>query len=147
MLHERIKNDIHAAFRARESRKTSLLKTLFSDATTAARAKENRMPTDDEMVKIIRKYVGNAEIMVEACKKNGRDPADSLEEIAILSTYLPAEVTDAETRSFLDVLKASGHLPAGPAATGAAMKALKEHFAERFDGKLMTPVVKSVLAG
>jgi hypothetical protein len=146
MLYERIKADIMEAARAKDSARANLLRTLVGDAVTLARAKEIRDPADDEMIRLVRKFVANAELTAETCERAGRDASGAKAEIAILSGYLPATVSEDDMRAVLETLKTEGALPAGPAGTGAAMKALKERFGDRFDGKRANPVVKAFLA-
>lgn len=145
MLYEVIKKDCDESFKARSAAKTNLLKTLLADAVNAARAKENRLPTDDEIIKLLRKYIANAELMVTTLKEKDRDAGAFVYEIEVLSAYLPAEVDLSEVTALVQELKKAEGFPTGPAGLGVAMKALKDRYAERFDGKTMTPVVKSAL--
>lgn len=150
-FYDRIKADIDVAFRARDTVRADLLKTLISDATTAARKKENRLPFDSEIVILARKYIENARIMIDAYKKadieKSREKIEkSSTEIEILQEYLPAEVSTEDVRAFVSELKSAGTLPAGPAALGSVMKALKDKYGNAFDGKVMTPIAKEILS-
>ncbi len=148
-LHDRIKDDIAVAFRAGETLRTDALKTLISDAVTQARKKEVRLPTDLEIIALLRKYIVNGNEMAAAYDKGGRvaEAEKSRAEIAILTEYLPAEVSEADVRTFLSGLKASQAVPAGNAGLGFAVKALKEKFGEGFDGRTMTPIAKEIVGG
>lgn len=131
-----------------EKAKNKLLNLLLSDARAIATRKEKRDPTDAEMISQLRKFSDNARINADAYTKLGREPsviAAALAEIDILKPYLPPEVTDTDVTAFLDGLKASGTLAAGPAGLGGAIKALKEKYGDAFDGKRMTPLAKSAL--
>jgi len=147
-LHDRVKDDIAEAFRAGDRHRTDVLRTLLGDAVKDARRKEVRLPTDAEMIGHLRKFVANAELMASSLERAGRpeDAARSRSEAAFLSEYLPPSVSDDDVRTFLSGLKASGALPAGNAAMGAAMKALRDRYGDSFDGRTMTPLVKEALS-
>jgi ribosomal protein L22 len=49
-FHDRIKADIDTAYRAGEKHRTTVLKTLLSNAITNATKTEKRLPTDAEIV-------------------------------------------------------------------------------------------------
>lgn len=148
-LHDRIKADIDTAFRAGDKQRTNSLKTLLGDAIKDARKKEVRLPTDLEIISLLRKFVTNAKLRAESYDSSGRtaEAAKERDEIALLTSYLPAEVSADDVRAFLEALKASGGIPDGPKGLGDAVKALKEKYGDGFDGALMTPIAKSVLAG
>lgn len=148
-LHDRIAADINTAFRAGDKQRTSSLKTLLSDAVTAARKKEIRLPTDLEIIALLRKYVANAKVRAEAFEAAGRDADGKRErdEITLLTSYLPAEISADDIRTFLEGLKTSGSIPEGPKGLGDAIKALKEKYGDGFDGATMTPIAKAVVTG
>lgn len=146
-LYERLVAARKEAFVAREKRTDSLLGTLLGDATTAARRKVIRDPSDLELIALLRTYVANAKVMAEAFEKNGRsaDAENARAEVAILSEYLPPEISTDDIRTFLEGLKAAGAVSAGPKGMGDAVKALKEKYGDGFDGKVMTPIAKEIL--
>jgi uncharacterized protein YqeY len=65
----------------------------------------------------------------------------------ILNEYLPPEVSTDDVRTFVEGLVASDGIPAGLKGLGDAVKALKAKYGDAFDGAVMTPIAKSVLAG
>lgn len=147
-FHDRLKADIETAYRAGDKHRTTVLKTLLSDAIKNATKTEKRLPTDAEIVSLLRKFVANATENAEAFEKQGRleSAVAYRAEIVILNEYLPPEVSDDDVRRFLEGLVASGDIPAGPKGLGDAVKALKAKYGDAFDGKVMTPIAKSVLA-
>ncbi|MCV9964645.1 GatB/YqeY domain-containing protein [Pararhizobium sp. BT-229] len=148
-LHDRIKTDIDTAFRAGDKATTGSLKSLLGDAVRDARKKEVRLPTDIEIIALLRKFVANAQVRAASYEKNGRTAEAGKEraEITLLSTYLPPEISADDVRAFLEGLKASGTIPAGPKGLGDAVKALKEKYGNSFDGNTMTPIAKEVVSG
>ena len=146
MLHEMIKREIDAAFRARDTHRTNLLKTLYAEFQSSARSKENRPATDDEVLRTIRKFIANATILAEAFERAGRDPSIHRLDIEVLGGFLPEEVGVDEVRNSIEELIASGAVTRAPSSTGAVMKFLKDRYGERFDGKTMSPSVKAALS-
>jgi uncharacterized protein YqeY len=148
-LHDRIQADIKTAFRAGDKATTDSLKSLMGDAIRDARKSEIRLPTDLEIIALLRKFVTNAQVRADSYEKSGRTAEADKEkaEITLLSTYLPAEVSPDDVRNFLEGLKAAGSIPEGPKGLGDAVKALKEKYGDSFDGKSMTPIAKAVIAG
>jgi uncharacterized protein YqeY len=148
-FHDRLKADIGTAYRAGEKHRTTVLKTLLSNAITNATKTEKRLPTDAEIVALLRKFVTNATATADAFDKQGRpeSAAPYRAEIVILNEYLPPEVSADDVRTFVEGLVASGGIPAGPKGMGDAVKALKAKYGDAFDGAVMTPIAKSVLAG
>lgn len=146
-LHDIIKADIETAFRAGDKHRTGVLRTLLADAVKEARREEIRPPTDIEVIRFLRKFVTNAETNAVSYERIGRLDAanESRAEVVILKEYLPPEISEHDVRAFVSELKLSGAIPAGNAGVGAAIKALKEKYADSFDGKLMTPIVQSVV--
>jgi uncharacterized protein YqeY len=148
-FHDRIKADIDTAYRAGEKHRTTVLKTLLSNAITNATKTEKRLPTDAEIVSLLRKFVTNATETANAFDKQSRpeSAAPYRAEVVILNEYLPPEVSTDEVRTFVEGLVASGGIPAGPKGLGDAVKSLKAKYGDAFDGAVMTPIAKSVLAG
>ncbi|MCS4088974.1 GatB/YqeY domain-containing protein [Rhizobium sp. BK176] len=146
-LHDTLKTDIDTAYRAGDKHRTTVLKTLLSDAVKNATKTEKRLPTDAEIVSLLRKFVTNATETANAFDKQGRpeNAAPYRAEVVILNEYLPAEVSGDDVRAFVEGLVASGDVPAGPKGLGDAVKALKAKYGDAFDGKVMTPIAKTAL--
>lgn len=96
-LYDRIVVDLDAHRRAREDKVAiGLLNTLKGEAAKMGKDKGNRLPTDAETVSVIRTFIGGIEQSIESLTKVGRETADQERELAILKTYLPAELTEEE---------------------------------------------------
>jgi uncharacterized protein YqeY len=146
-FHDRLKADIDTAYRAGDKHRTTVLKTLLSDAVKNATKTEKRLPTDAEIVSLLRKFAANATETANAFDKQGRpeNAAPYRAEVVILNEYLPPEVSEDDVRAFIEGLVASGDVPAGPKGLGDAVKALKSKYGDAFDGKVMTPIAKTAL--
>ncbi len=152
MLIDRIKADQLAARKARDSVAAGLLTTLIGEATsvseeefrTAAEAARTdggepaavTVPITDEKVSAtIVKFLKNARANRELMKA----PDAKIErEIALLSAYLPQQMTEAELRAAID-----GFRRDNPGANvGAVMAFLKASHAGLYDGRMASQLAK-----
>ena len=134
-----IKADQLAARKARNQITSSLLTTLIGEATTVAKNAGRELPSDDEVTAIIRKFLkGNAE--VQAHLTDDADVAVAKTEAAILSGYLPTQLSEDQLREVVKAIVAGG-----AANVGAVMGQLKAKHAGLYDGKMASTIVKELL--
>ncbi|MDZ7674887.1 MAG: GatB/YqeY domain-containing protein [Acidimicrobiales bacterium] len=148
-LAERLQTDLTAAMKARDSRRTATLRSAIAAVKEARVAgSEAKDLSDDEVEAILRAQVKRRDEAAEAFRDGGRDEqADSeLAERAILAEYLPAGLDDAELEALVDRVLADGGFT-GPSDMGPAMKTVMAEVAGRADGKVVSGLVKSKLAG
>ncbi len=132
------------ARKAKDADRAALLVTLYAEAARVGKDAGNRDSTDDEVVKVVRKFLKGVEeslavLTVEAARVR------ALNEKAILETFLPRSVSGAELESVVQAIVAT--LPErSPRQMGAVMKALKEQLAGAYDGNEASALVKKVLA-
>ncbi len=146
-LKERLDADLRAAMHAREALKVSVVRMLKS--AVKYREIEVMKPLDDAGVHgVIASEVKRRRESVEQYRAGGRpDLADKEEaEIAILKSYLPAPLGEAELRAKVEEAVARTGAK-GPKDMGAVMKALMPEVQGRADGKLVSELVKRRLAG
>lgn len=146
MLLLQLQNDSLTARKARESDKALLLITLFSEAARIGKDDGNRETTDDEVLKVIRKFLKGVQETLDVL------PAEKVEaramaefEKTILESYLPKMATEQELKAVIDATVA-GLETKSPKQMGIVMKALKDKFAGAYDGNLASQLVKSALA-
>lgn len=135
--------------KARDSRRTATLRSAIAAVKEARVAgSEAKDLSDDEVEAILRAQVKRRDEAAEAFRDGGRDEqADSeLAERAILAEYLPAGLDDAELEALVDRVLADGGFT-GPSDMGPAMKTVMAEVAGRADGKVVSGLVKSKLAG
>lgn len=144
-LLETIKVDSLKARKEKDSIKASLLTTLYSEALMVGKNKRNDVPTDEETQSTIKKFVKNANDMKTILEKSSfPDKNESLskvvEEINILESYLPKMLTD-------DVLKdiISGLISNEKRDLGSIMKALKNEYNDKYDGKKASDIAKNLI--
>lgn len=144
MLLKTIQADSLAARRARDTVRATLLTTLYSEAAMVGKNDGNRDSTDDEVIKVIRKFVKGIDESL-AVKTEGPAAEALRTEKALLEAYLPVQVTEADVEAAAHGIVASLE-QRGPKAMGAVMKALKDRFGAALDGQVASAVVKRVLA-
>jgi uncharacterized protein YqeY len=132
-LQEQISKDIVQAMKDKQKDKLEALrylKALFIQNNTSTK------PTDDLSVIVahVKKLQDSTEMY--AAGTEARIKLDN--EIAVLKTYLPAEMSEAEVVEIINQIKANGKTQ-----MGEIMKELQPQIKGRFDGKRASDLVKS----
>ena len=128
---------------------STLLVTLVSEAAMVGKNDGGREPTDDEVVKVLKKFVKGVDDTLDVLSKAAPEGDARIVQLRIekdvLAGYLPqqlsAEVLAAEIQRIVAALPEKG-----PKQMGAVMKALKDGFGGRYDGALAGRLVKEALA-
>jgi uncharacterized protein YqeY len=145
-LKEQITEDMKAAMRARETVKLGTIRLL----TAAMKQKEvdERVELTDSMVlAIIEKMIKQRKDSISQFEAGGRQDLADIEkaELAILSGYMPASLSDAEIQAEVAAaVAASG--AAGPQDMGKVMAILKPKLAGRADMTVVSGLVKAALS-
>src|SRR4051812_14589460 len=146
MLIERIDADMKSAARAKEARRLNTIRTLKSQMKY--REIEKAKPLDDaDVVAVIGSMIKQRKDSAAQFTAGGRPELAQNEnaEIAILETYLPRQLTDAELLALVrESVAASG--AKDPKEMGAVMKVLMPKIAGRAEGKRVSDAVKSALS-
>lgn len=145
-LRDRLHDDTTAAMRSGDALRRDVLRMVQNAIYNIEKAKHVTL-TEDELVGVVTREVKTRRESVEAFRKGGREDLAAKEEaeIAILSEYLPEQLTDDELRALVDE---------GIAATGAAsardlgkvMGWLSPRIRGRADGKTASGLVAQALA-
>ena len=133
------------ALRAGEKERLSTLRMLVSEL----RNEEIRGtgPLDDAgFVRVVQRAIKQRREAADGFRAGAREElaAKELREAEILAAYLPQQVGEDELRQAAEALVREQGLQ-GPAATGAAMKAMMARFAGRTDGATVSRIVREVL--
>lgn len=157
MLIDTIKNDQVAARKIRNTLAATLLTTLLGEANMVAKNAQRDTPTDEEVTVVLKKFLkGNAETQaiihkaVAAQEDHNHAYISStimdkltaaLEEQKILESYLPKQLSEGE---LIQIVSAA--ILAGTAINvGALMGFLKANHAGKYDGKVASTAIKTVL--
>ncbi len=147
-LPERVDSDLKDAMRAKDANKLSVLRMLKSALKYSAIEKSGAEGEldDAEATQVIRKQVKQRQDSIESFEKGGRPElaAKEKEELAILSAYLPQQISGEElARAVRETIAAVG--ATSRAQMGAVMKELQTQLAGRADGKSLSQEVQRQL--
>ncbi|MGO9062358.1 MAG: GatB/YqeY domain-containing protein [Candidatus Binataceae bacterium] len=138
----RFQDDLKTAMKARD---TATVMTIRGVLTEITRLEKDvcRDANEAEIVQILkRERARREEALGFARQANRQDLITQNEaEAKILDAYIPAGVGAEEIRAVIDA-----RVAAGVGQIGALMKALKDEFGARLDGKLASELVKEALA-
>jgi uncharacterized protein YqeY len=103
MLQEKLETDMRAAMVAREELKLSTLRFLLSDIKNY-KIEKMRDLTDEDIITVIERQVKRHKESIDGFEKGNRAEmaAKEKEELAILQTYLPAQISEDEIRKAVD---------------------------------------------
>ncbi|MFZ6675612.1 GatB/YqeY domain-containing protein [Undibacterium sp. Xuan67W] len=144
-LKDQITEDMKSAMRAKEAAKLGTIRLI----TAAMKQKEvdERVELTDAMVQtIIDKMIKQRKDSISQFEAGGRQDLADIEkaELAILSAYMPAGMSDAEVQAEVVVaITESGAV--GPQDMGKVMAILKPKLAGRADMTAVSALVKAAL--
>lgn len=147
MLIDRIRADMTAAAKAKDTLRLRTLRSAIAAVQEAEVAGAEAITLDDDGVQqVLAAQVKRRVDAAEAYAAGGRDDraAEERAEIEVLEAYLPAALTDDELVAIVDeVLAAEGATTM--ADMGRAMKAVNGRVAGRADGRRVADLVRSRL--
>jgi uncharacterized protein YqeY len=120
---------------------------MAESAIYNAEKRDRRDYSDDEVAGLLAKEVKTRRESVEAFRKGGREDLAAKEEaeIAILTVYLPEQLTETEIAALVDeAIAATG--AASPKDMGKVMGWLSPKTKGRADGRLVSQAVNQALA-
>ena len=145
MLKERIQEDMKTAMRARDAAALGAIRLL--QAAIKQKEVDERVVADDAAVlAIVEKLIKQRKDSISQFEQAGRQDLVDKEkaELALLSGYLPQQLSEAEVIAAIDAAIASTGA-AGPQGMGKVMAALKSTLAGRADMSKVSGLVKARL--
>jgi uncharacterized protein len=146
-LRDRIQSDVATAMRSGDALRRDVLRMTQSAAYNVEK-REQRTLTEEDYAAVLAKEVKTRRESVDAFRKGGREDLVAKEEaeIAILSEYLPQQLSDDEIQALVDeALDATGASSARD--MGKVMGWLSPKTRGRADGKRVSELVARALAG
>lgn len=145
-LSERLEAAMRDAMRARDEMRTQTLRMAMAAAHNQKIAK-GRDLTDEEVVDVLGKQVKQRRESIAMYRDAGREDRAVLEEseAAILAEFLPQQLREPEVEALARAAIASTGA-AGPGDLGRVMGALSAQTRGRADGRLVSEVVRRLLA-
>ena len=146
-LKSQITEDMKSAMRAKDSARLSTIRMLL--AAIKQREVDERIElTDADVLSIIDKMIKQRRESIVQFEAGKREDLVAIEraEVALLVTYLPAQLTESEIDSAItEAIAATG--ATGPAGIGKIMAVVKPKLAGRADVALVASRIKAKLAG
>ncbi len=147
MLTRELRQSLTTALKAKDRRRVETLRFLLAAIQYAAIAKYGAKGeeglTDTDVLEVIKKQAKTHKESVDAFTKAGRSElaAKESEELTILESYLPKQLTDEELKTLLLPVAASGEGNFG-LLMGKAMAAVKG----QADGGRVSSILKQMLS-
>lgn len=144
-LKEQITEDMKAAMRAKDVARLATIR-LLTAAIKQKEVDERIEVTDDHVLAIIEKMIKQRKDSITQFEAGARQDLADIEkgELAILITYMPAALSDAEVGAEVAAaVEATG--AAGPKDMGKVMAVLKSKLSGRADMTAVSALVKAAL--
>ena len=149
-IKEKINNEYKTALKSKDKNKISTYRLILSgikDLDISNRSGPNKKETDDEDIKkLLKKMIKQRNESVEIYKKNKREDLLKIEqgEIDLLSTYLPKQLSEEETKKIcLEVISSVGAQSVKD--MGKVMGELKKNYSDSIDFSKAGSILKELL--
>jgi len=151
VLRDQINDALKEAMKAKNKRAVSTLRMVNStlkNADIEVRGAGKPALGEAEVLAILQKMIKQRQESVELYKKGGRDDLVAQEEaeIAIISGYLPRQISDDEMKSAIDAAMAETGA-SGMKDMGKVIGALRGKYAGQMDMAKASALVKAKLSG
>jgi uncharacterized protein len=139
---EKLQGDLKAAMKGGDKLRLMTVRGVLAEITRLEKD-VRREANDDEIVQIIKRERSRRDESLDFARRGKRyDLITQYEaEAKILEGYLPAGVGEAELNAAVTAQVAAGVNQIGP-----IMKALRDQFGARLDGKMASAAVKAAIA-
>jgi uncharacterized protein YqeY len=151
VIRDDINNALKGAMKAKDERRVSTLRLVNStlkNADIEARGQGKEPLGDDGVLGVLQKMIKQRNESAELYDKGGRAELaqQEREEIAIISGYLPKQMSDDEVKAAIaDAVNETG--AAGMKDMGKVIGALKGKYAGKMDFAKVSALVKAALSG
>ena len=146
-LSDRIESAMRDAMRARDDQRTQTLRMVMAAAHNV-RIARGRDLTDEDVIDVLTKQVKQRRESIQMFRDAGREERAHAEqaEAAILAEFLPQQLTEDEVESLVrTAISETGAM--SPADLGRVMGRVTPTTKGRADGRLVSAVVRRLLAG
>ncbi|HZP46668.1 MAG TPA: GatB/YqeY domain-containing protein [Candidatus Binataceae bacterium] len=142
MTKAQLQDDLRQAMKAGEKPRLMTIRGILAEVSRVEKD-VRREATSDEILQIIKRERARRDEALEFARKGKRhDLIEQNEaEARVLDAYLPAALSPDEINAAI-----AEQLSAGIAQMGPLMKALRDRFGARLDGRIASDLVKQALA-
>ena len=149
-LKERISEDIKTAMKARDKVRLETvrsIKKVIIEKETEVRPKGQDELTPEQELELLAQQAKQRRDSIEQYRQGGRDDLADTEaqELAIIETYLPAQLSTEEIEAIIDKIIASVGA-SSPKDMGQVMGPAMKELKGKADGKQVQEIVKAKLA-
>ncbi|OIJ40786.1 GatB/YqeY domain-containing protein [Massilia timonae] len=146
-LKEQLTEDMKAAMRAKESGRLAAVRLIIAEVKRKELDEQTQLD-DTQVLAVIEKMIKQRKDSITQFEAGGRADLADVEkaEMAILSTYMPAGLSDEEIAAEVAAAVAATGA-SGPQDMGKLMGVLKPKLAGRADMTVVSSLVKKALAG
>lgn len=146
-LKEQLTEDMKAAMRAKESGRLAAVRLIIAEVKRKELDEQTEL-NDTQVLAVIEKMIKQRKDSITQFEAGGRADLADVEkaEMAILSTYMPAGLSDEEIAAEVAAAVAATGA-SGPQDMGKLMGVLKPKLAGRADMTVVSGLVKKALAG
>ena len=146
-LHQQIREEIKEAMKAKDTIRLGVIRGLVAGFTNEL-VSLKRMPdgelSDDEALNVIRRGVNQRKDSIDQFTKGGRNDLAEKAELAILETYLPAQMSKDEVLKIAEAKKNEMAIT-DKSKSGQLMSAIMKELKGKADGNLVKSVVDEIL--
>jgi uncharacterized protein YqeY len=140
----KLQEDLKTAMKGGDKARTMVLRSLLAEISRYEVEKTARREADEAAItQIVKRERARREEALEFARKANRQ--DLIEqnqaEIEVIESYLPAAVPPDELRAAIEA-----EIAAGASQMGPIMKALRDKFGARLDGKSASEMAKQALS-
>jgi|SRR5450755_1725676 uncharacterized protein len=141
-LKEKLQTDLKTAMKAGDKLRLMTVRGILSEVTRLEKD-VRRDANEDEIIQIIKRERARRDESLEFARRGKRfDLINQYEtEAKVLEGYLPAGVGEEELNEAV-----AAQISAGVNQIGPIMKALRDQFGARLDGKMASAAVKAAIA-
>lgn len=141
---KRLEGDVVAAMKGGDKPRLEILRMLVNKVKMTAKNDGNREPTDADVITAGLKTVKEANETRDILVSRGVDTSAQDTEIAIVSEYLPRQMSEDELRALIGKLAVNA--PEGKAARGYFMKELNGSYKGQFDNRIAQQIIGELVA-
>ena len=141
-MKQRLQDDLKAAMKSRDERRTMTLRGVLAEITRIEKD-VCREANENEIAQVLKRERARREEALEFARKANRADLIALNETdaRVLDAYIPAGLGADDLKAAI-----AEQIGAGTNQMGPLMKALREKFGARLDGKMASELVKEALA-
>lgn len=146
-LEQQIQKDIMEAMKAHDEARLNATRGIKSEILLAKTSGAEHELTDADVLKIIQKLVKQRKESAELYTQGNRPELaeKELSEMRVMEAYLPKALSEDEVRNILKEVVAEV-VATGPKDMGKVMGAATKRLAGQADGRLISTIVKELLA-